>query len=134
MRPYRGKRKDNGEWVYGHYFAIGDRAFIVWPKARYHNAYILSCQVLNGEGHDFVEVDPATVGQFTGLKDKNGKEIYGGDIVQRLGDNGYVSKGVIEHYRSAFRIRGDDNSYDYLHDHVPEHQLEVIGNVHDKGD
>ena len=69
---FRGKRLDDGEWVYGYLCEL-------WtPKGQELRFEIRGCSEYDSLENpiDFFEVDPKTVGQFTGLLDKNGTPIY----------------------------------------------------------
>lgn len=115
---FRGKRIDNGDWVYGDLI---------------HN---IDCVKVRERETDInriaksYEVIPETVGQYTGLKDKNGKKIFEGDIVTGLFNYTDIIGHIVYGSDATFFIErkglygiGLNNAEDWL---------EVIGNIHDK--
>ena len=106
---FRGKRlHNNGGWAKGFYC---------------YNAILNEHRIQSTSGN-YSEVDPATVGQYTGLKDKNGTKIFEGDYVHD------TLVAVIDYHEQdgAFILTVDD----LFHDWLAGFNGAVIGNIHDK--
>jgi len=82
MRNYRGKRIDNGEWVYGSAVKSGDCRWFIFPRGF---ALQKTRHLTNEYVAPFSEVIPETVGQSTGRKDKNGVKVYERGVVKFSG-------------------------------------------------
>ena len=128
---FRGKCSISNEWVYGdliHGVGAKDKNIYILPR-KINLANINHCDPLDG-----VRVIPETVDQFTGLKDKNGNEIWEGDICNtydiyqpsELADSIVFHDGSFvfqNEYKLSFELRGFKTDY-----------IEIIGNIHDNPD
>ena len=119
---FRGKRLNNGEWKYGSYaYQYGC-----------HEILLESCE---GEyGFDGYAVDPATIGQYTGLTDKNGKKIFEGDILQfsYTGKNqGVEGKAVVTFENGKFGVKWGWHKDFVCLDGFANTNISVIGNIYD---
>ena len=125
---FRGKRMDDGEWVEGYLVkAVGGECMIL-PVTTEHCG--------GAEFSEGYHCDPTTVGQYTGLKDKNGKRIFEGDICRNTRTGEIVSvkwHGTMAGYVWNKR-RADGFLFDFGELFRACDKYEVIENIHDNPD
>ena len=115
---FRGKRADTGEWVYGYYYSECGNTYIIVNR---------QAESMTKRNIPFL-VEEDTVGQYTGIKDIDGKKIYEGDIVK-------------DKYKNRYEVRYDDKRMSWIaHSTIPFEnniplcvvtECTIIGNIHD---
>ena len=124
-----GKRIDNGEWVEGSLLKVslnGKTAHLIFG-----DDFIFINKDVKALNHALV--DPAAVGQYTGLTDKNGKKIFEGDIVKGIFLFGKQILSVVKFSEGSFGLawqRGNVEEFSPFTG-MCNVKYEVIGNIHD---
>lgn len=123
---FRGKRVDNVEWAYGMPIKNNLGKLVIVESAAYFEEYNFNCV------HE-IYINENTVGQYTGLTDKNGKKIFEGDIVKGRFLFGMEVLSVVVFKDGAFGLewhRGKSTEFDAFTS-MCNVKYEVIGNIHD---
>lgn len=112
---FRGKRVDNDGWAYGNLQqqAVKNEEYYITSITAPFNEFLNNSHI----------IDPKTVGQYTGLKDKNGKEIYEGDILL-IGEKRREVEVIFKDGGFGFMYNGTCVSF-------RNQSPEVIGNIYE---
>lgn len=127
---FRGQRQSDNKWIYGD---------LLQPTEICDIYEISDCESIDGSRYDVVE---DTIGQYTGLHDENGKEIYEGDIIDFSYDmfvgnfNTFVAKGIVIFEEGAFYVQCLENERltkdeSYLLYTINIDTIEIIGNIYE---
>lgn len=144
MREIKFRAKDTLErnWYIGSYMFTNDNTnnpFRSEPFKESHRIIFYSSCDWNMGGWNDVEIDPSTLGQYTGLQDKNGKEIYEGDIVltpfvdpifgDMVGEDLCVKRQV--KFNDGSFVVNEGDGFIYLECFTRNNHIEICGNIHD---
>ena len=123
---FRGKQVNDGMWIQGYLFQFWGRAYILWG--------------MTNDTPTMHEVKPETIGQFTGLTDKNGVKIFEGDIVAFTAEDElwepHYYQGFVYFCDGAFWVDcgkdNDDNDvlFSIGHALLADKNIQIIGNIH----
>lgn len=124
---FRGKRSDCGEWIYGYYFKADKH----WHGHGIHEDWIATSSIQNGGWCNISGKYPViseTIGQYTGVTDRNGNKIFEGDIVK-------LSSGVfgfIKYDSGMFRCVGKTEVKPCV-GNINQY-IKVVGNIYDNSE
>jgi len=130
---FRGFSTDSGKWVEGFLVQTQSNTYIIHPGWYNDDLFISLYNIID-------KVDPATVGQFTGLTDKNGKKIFEGDILKYQMNIRTAIVGRVAFVSGAFVFESEELEREcdiafasFADDEIsfPQHCIEVLGNIHD---
>ena len=137
---FRGKRTDNGKWIEGYYIHLHKTTYCLTtdndadPSNDIHQ--IVFEQMTDWglpNKHLLADVDPSTVGQYTGMTDKNGKKIFEGDIITIPNTKKMGLPGIVKWSKYDARFEISRNGYNplTLWELESSRIYEVLGNVYD---
>lgn len=119
---FRAKRIDNEEWIYGNLMQFEDSATFIFADERKGASTLTYAHFIINNMH---AIDEKTVGQYTGLKDKNGKKIFEGDICWE------------EHNECYGVVKFEEGKFLYVWENIAEDlwevadSIEIYGNIHE---